>query len=278
MVKRASRSVYLSGSYQPHGYKSIRLRYMTQQKSSKKLAKFLAYILGRRPDEFGLVPDQDGFIKVKDLLKAISEEEGWKFVRRSHLDEIVITLPDPPIEIQENCIRSISRDKLPWPSPVQHFAKLLYTCVRRKAYPHVLNKGIFPMGHDYVILSSNKNLAERMGKRIDQAPVVLTVNVEKSTNSGVVFLQAGELINLAETIPPGCFSGPPLPKEKPLPQKPLPADKPETRRLPGSFLLDIEKRQTHSTQSSRKKKRHDVDWKKNRKKARKQKQKMWPST
>lgn len=244
---------------------------MAQHRSPKKLAKVLSYMLGYRPDEFGLVPDPDGFVKVKDLLKAISEEKDWKFVRRSHLDEIVITLPDSPIEIQKNRIRCIFRDKLPWPAPAKHFPKLLYTCVRRKAYPHVLNKGIFPMDHDYVILSSSKNLAERIGKRIDQTPVVLTVNVEKSLNDGVVFLQAGELINLAKTIPPGCFSGPPLPKEKPLPQKPEAVDKQDSKRLPGSFLLDIEKRQTPSTPFERKKKRKVVDWKNDRKKLRKQK-------
>jgi putative RNA 2'-phosphotransferase len=244
---------------------------MAQYKSPQKLAKLLSYILGHRPDEFGLVPDPDGFVKVKDLLKATCEEESLKFIRRSHLDEIIITLPDPPIEIQDNCIRSISRDKLPWPAPAQHLPKLLYTCVRRKAYAHVLKKGIFPMGHRYVILTPKKKLAERMGKRIDQTPVVLIVSVEKSTKNRVVFLQAGELINLAETIPPGCFSGPPLPKEKPLPQKPEPISLPDSKRRPGSFLLDIEKRQRPATPSDHKKRRKAVDWKKDRKKARKQK-------
>ena len=40
---------------------------MSQQRSPKQLAKFLNYVLGRRPDEFGLVMDKDGFVKIKDL-------------------------------------------------------------------------------------------------------------------------------------------------------------------------------------------------------------------
>ena len=40
----------------------------------KPLAKFLAYILGNRPDEFGLVPDPDGYVKIKALLKVLRHQ------------------------------------------------------------------------------------------------------------------------------------------------------------------------------------------------------------
>ena len=44
---------------------------MSLQRSPKQLAKLIDYILSRRPDEFGLVPDKDGYVKIKDLLKAV---------------------------------------------------------------------------------------------------------------------------------------------------------------------------------------------------------------
>ena len=46
-----------------------------QQRSPKQLAKFFNYVLGRRPDEFGLVTDKEGFVKIKELIKATNEEE-----------------------------------------------------------------------------------------------------------------------------------------------------------------------------------------------------------
>jgi len=49
----------------------------------------LVYMLGHRPDEFGLVPDSEGFIPYKELLQAIHEEEGWRYVRRSHINEVL---------------------------------------------------------------------------------------------------------------------------------------------------------------------------------------------
>ena len=107
-----------------------------------KFSKFLSYILGRRPDEFGLVPDKDGYVKVKDLLKAINEEDGWRHIRKASIDEVRITLPHPIVEINENLIRALQRDRIPETIPANDMSGLLFTCIRQKAYPHVAEKGI----------------------------------------------------------------------------------------------------------------------------------------
>jgi putative RNA 2'-phosphotransferase len=248
---------------------------MSRQRSPKQLAKFISYILARRPDEFGLVPDSNGFVKIKDLLKAIGEEADWKYVRRSHIDEILITLPSPLFEIQDNFIRAASREHLSLPAPTDNLPKLLYTCIRSRAYPFVRDKGIHPMGHPYVILSSSTSLAERMGRRIDQTPVKLTVQVEKTLGKGNQFLQAGELLYLAENIPPDCFSGPPLPKEKPEARKPEPAEKASDKTKAGSFFVDLKNDQDRVHKPESRKRRKALDWKKDRRKQRKLKRKLW---
>ena len=103
------------------------------QRSPKQLAKFFNYVLGRRPDEFGLVTDKEGFVKIKDLLKAINEEEGLKNVRRPQINEIMITLPDHGLEVADDLIRAINREHLPKLTFALDPPKLLYTCVREKA-------------------------------------------------------------------------------------------------------------------------------------------------
>jgi putative RNA 2'-phosphotransferase len=248
---------------------------MGQSKSPKLLAKFILYMLGRRPDEFGLVPDTDGFVKIKELLKAICEEEGLRYVRRFHIDEILITLPDPPIEISDNLVRAKSRDHLPERIPASNPPKLLYTCIRRKAHPFVVDKGIFPIGRGSVILSSEKELAEKMGRRIDHTPVLLTVQTQKSGNNGVVFFQAGDLLFIADTIPVGCFTGPPLPKEKPEPKKEETSKKEKPKTLPGTFLMDLTDEKDRNKRSKHERKRKEIAWKKERKKIKRKKENMW---
>ena len=227
-----------------------------QKQPPKQLAKFLNYVLSRRPDEFGLVTDKEGFVKIKELIKATIEEEGLKYVRRSHINEIMITLPNHGLEVAENLIRAINREHLPKQSFALDPPKLLYTCVREKAYPYVLDKGIMPTGFSKVILSSNRDLAQRMGRRSDHAAVLLTVQVNQSEVKGVVFFTAGESLFLADYIPPECFSGPPLPKDLPDTRK---ADKPqkEPAKMPaGSFFLDLNKKEHPVTPGARQEKRN----------------------
>ena len=213
---------------------------MSNQRSAKQLAKFLDYILSRRPDEFGLVADNDGFFKIKDLIKALNEEDGFRYVRRSHLNEILITVPDPTFEIADKLIRSKVRDRLPQRSVALDAPKLLYTCVRQKAYPHVSNKGIRPTGFSHIVLSSDIDMAERIGKRFDREPVVLHVNVQQSEIQGVVFIRTGDALYLTDYIPEGCFSGPALPKEKPAPKQTKKAKVLPDPTTAGTFFIEMD--------------------------------------
>jgi putative RNA 2'-phosphotransferase len=247
---------------------------MVQQTSPKQLAKLIFYMLGHKPGEFGLVPDRDGFVKTKEFLKAVCEEDGLGYIRGSHIHEILMTLSDPPIEIKDNFIRATHRDKLPGNSPAQTLPKLLYTCVRRKAYPFVLDKGIFPMGFDYVILSSMPEMAERMGKRKDRMPILLTVQTRKSLETGTVFYEAGDTLFLADSIRPGCFTGPPLPKQKEaailkeaLPEK-------SQQKIPGSFIMGLKDK--NKKISRPKKTGKETAWSKDPKKLKKQKREPPP--
>jgi putative RNA 2'-phosphotransferase len=245
---------------------------MGKAKSPQSLAKLITYILGRQPDEFGLVTDTEGFVKIKELLKAITEEAGWKYVRRFHLDEILYSLPDPPFEISGQQIRARRRDQLARPHQVRKLPKLLFTSIRKRAYRSVLDKGIFPTGYYQVVLSSSRDLAERMGKRTDQDAVMLSVHVQKSVENGVRFYQTGQALFLAESIPAGCFSGPPLPKEKAETKKPDSADETSQPKMAGSFAVNLGDA-IHNQPMARKTQKKQIDWKNNKKRTKKQKQK-----
>jgi putative RNA 2'-phosphotransferase len=197
----------------------------------------LAYVLGRRPDEFGLVPDPEGFVRIKDLLKAFSEEPGWKHVRRAGIDELLISLPDAPVERVGNRIRAVDRRHLCAPHAVRDVPKLLYTCVRRRAHAVASSKGLVAGDRGWLVLSADRDMALRLGKRIDSAPVILTVHTGSRAARSVIFFKAGETLYTARSLPPECLSGPPLPKEKKLEAKTPP--KPLAPKEPGSFHLDL---------------------------------------
>lgn len=237
----------------------------------KKQARFLKYILGVRPDEFGLVPDREGYVKIKDLLKAVHEEDGWRSFRQANINEMMISLPEPPLEIFEDRIRAKDTQQIPNRVSPENLPKLLFTCARPKALHAILEKGILPMGRSHVILSSDKNMAIRIGKRFHASPSLLTVSVENAIQQGTLFLQAGENLFLARSIPMGCFTAPPLTKEPRVAKAKEPPKSKERDTFPGSFFPDLtEQVETVERKKMTRKQRRekDIDWKKSRKQMR----------
>ena len=172
----------------------------------RQLSKLLSYILGRRPYEFGLVLDENGFVSIQMLLKAIGEEKDWKFIRETHFHELLLQEPNPPIELAGSRIRAVDRSRLPMHTISPDPPKLLYVCVRQKAHAHVLEKGISPSAYPRVVLSSDRDMALRMGRRMDPKPILLSIICNKCREQGVLFYQAGGSLVTAGHIPPKCFT------------------------------------------------------------------------
>jgi len=226
-------------------------------------------MLAKAPDEFGLIPDEDGFVKIKELLQTLHEEDGWRHVRQATLNELTMTLPDVSFEIVDNRIRSLQRISL-IPDVAATVPILLYTSIRQRAYVHVLQKGVSPSSHNQVVLSADKELAEKIGKRKTADPVTLTVNTEQAEQQGVVFYQSGDKLFLADYIPEGCFRGPALPKEKKQAKKPATEPPPTPvegiQNLAGSFFPDPLSK-NDKTRARKRNKKKDPAWKRERRKA-----------
>lgn len=207
----------------------------------KKLSKLMSYILRHRPDEFGLVLDEEGFVSLKELHRAIVEEEGWSFVRMPYLQEVVNTCDKQRFEIKEGKIRAYYGHSVPIKityEPIEP-PKILFHGTRRKTYPVILEKGLKPMGRQYVHLTTQKELALRIGRRRDPEPVLLEVQAKRAYEDGIIFYRANELIYLVDYLSTEYIVGPSLKKlniERPKERKTK-----EVRELPGSFFLDLTK-------------------------------------
>lgn len=174
----------------------------------------MVYVLGRRPDEFGLVPDKAGFVPFKHLLMAFHEEPEWRHVRQAHFREVLLGKDRSLFEWDDKRIRVLDRhwlpdrdvDRIPLP-------KILFLAVRRKGHAHALEKGLKSSPGRYLVLAGDKEMAMKIGFRQDRSPVLLEVQVTAAQKEGVIFNTFG-LLFLATELPPTCLSGPPLPKEK----------------------------------------------------------------
>lgn len=236
---------------------------MRKLRNPLKTGRFLAYVLGREPQAFGLVPDEEGFVGINELLKALGEEEGWRHVRRSHINEVMLVLPDPPVEVAEASIRAVERRHLP---PLQADGsppRLLYTCVRRRAYPRVAERGVHPAGGGRVVLAADRDMALRIGRRSDASPVLLTVQTAAAAAAGIVFRGIAGTLYVSGRLPRGCFTGPPLPAE-PAPRKKQEAPAPAEETTPGSFRIRELPETVGRPGEDRKRRKKEIAWKKGR--------------
>lgn len=241
-----------------------------------KLSKFIHYVLGRHPDEFGLVADPNGFFKIKTLLQALHEEPQWKFIRRSHFNELLLTCRPAPIEIQGNLIRAVDRKQIPQSKVTStDLPKLLYTAIRQRTHPNIATNGIYPnTGIPYVILARDKNMALRMGKRVDNFPVLTIVKVTEAIAVGVIFRRYGGHLILAEHLPPDVVISPPLARVPTDDSKNVENKIASPMKTPGSFIWQPESVDVRHTESGNAKHRKSGDWKKQRRLARKHKKKV----
>ncbi len=240
-------------------------------KNISQLAKILQYILGRRPDEFGLLPDDHGYVKVKELIKVLHEEQ-WHHVRPGHLESLPLYVPKAGIEMDGNLIRALARDRLPVLSEAPVVPKQLFAGIRRKAYATTLREGLGPQTHPAkVLLYADRDLAVRVGRRRDAEPVIVTVQTTVAQRAGIDFMRFGEAIYLATRIPANCCRLPRRPKHTAVERPAREVQPPPSPPTPGSYTVDwdrLEKKAVPSKQSPQKSK----NWRRERQRRRRMKQ------
>jgi putative RNA 2'-phosphotransferase len=232
----------------------------------------MVYIMGHRPYEFGLVPDHDGFLSYKELLWGIHEEPGWRYVRQSHIREVLIGKDRSLFDWSDKGIRTHERRwSLDLSSPADRgIPKILHIGIRRKAHAHVMEKGLAPPpGQRLHVLTPDRDMALRIARRRDSKPVLLEITTAASPSAGMLFFPFGDLY-LTEKVPARHIVGPPPPRETrraaPSASAAKEGKRPYTEA--GTFILDLEKA-AHPNRRSKGRKRKG--WKEEARKIRKSK-------
>jgi putative RNA 2'-phosphotransferase len=197
----------------------------------------LTYLLGHRPDEFGLVLSEEGFAPIKQVLQALAGEPGWGFVRRRHLEELAALLSPPQFEIHGELIRGGA----PGPArlrrpPGELPPALLYLAISPKVHERVWAEGLRPAPGRELALARQPDLAMKLGRRRAPEPVLITVQAQAAARAGITFQGYGEDLFLTAALPRQFLQmpAPPQIKEKPKPARPA-----RPQPLPGALVLDL---------------------------------------
>jgi putative RNA 2'-phosphotransferase len=204
----------------------------------------MIYILGHSPHEFGIVPDKNGFVGIKELLQAMHEDPDMPHINEGGINEVLMSDERELFERFDNKLRAVSRHwVLETELPATDIPPILFTPVRRKAHYLVLEKGLIKRDDHFYCLTPDREMAERIGKRKDQKPVIIELMALRAANEGVHISKFGGLY-LASEIPVRFIAGPPLPKAALKERETAAQVKKEVIDeikdfSPGSFFLDL---------------------------------------
>ena len=241
-----------------------------REHKEKSLVRILVYALGVAPAEFGLVPDPEGWVEVKELLKALHEDPGWRHLRQGMVADAAQRLAPEELELEAKRVRCLSR-RPPQPGPAPAPPAHLYLGLRRRAWPVAQRRGLAAGPKGPLLLAADKDTALRLGRRRDSQPLLITVQARQAQDRGVEFSAWGEDFYLCSWLPAASLMGPALP-ERPAPREkkkdtPPPAPRP-AETTPGSFMVTPEDLEKPYKQKGLRKK---IKWKDQRRKGRRRK-------
>lgn len=171
--------------------------------TDKQLSKTLSYILRHRPDEYGLTPDDAGWVEVDALLAALTARN--RRVTRDDLERVVrdndkqrFALSDDGARIRASQGHSIevALGYTPREPPA-----LLYHGTVARVLAAIRSEGLIRQTRQHVHLSATRETAVSVGARRGR-PIVLEVEAAAMHADGHPFYLSDNGVWLADHVPP----------------------------------------------------------------------------
>jgi putative RNA 2'-phosphotransferase len=168
-----------------------------------RVSKMMSLILRHKPEQFDVLLDAEGYAPVQDVVRALRES-----IPEACADDVqrVIDTIEPDkarFSISGSDIRANYGHSLTERIVQQRVVPpaLLLHGTSEAAVASIRRDGIRPMRRQYVHLTTNADLAGRVGGRHGRAHV-LEIDAVRACETGVAFYRANESFWLADFVPP----------------------------------------------------------------------------
>ncbi len=185
------------------------------KRNQKKLSKLLFAILARNPFEYGIVPDSEGWVKIKDLHWALMQGDAFRSLSVRGLVQFFELYTPGRMEQSGGRARALPEFQQPGilDFSVAAAPPVLYLPVRRRAHAHVLAHGVrVSAGREWIILWPDRERALTAARIWDSDPLLGVVDAAAAVAGGSVLYAAGRKeLFLARWLAPDWIDLPPLP-------------------------------------------------------------------
>lgn len=167
-----------------------------------RISKMMSLILRHKPEQFGIVLDPEGYASLQELVRALREsipdaaiDDVRRVVATIEPDKARFSIDD--LDVRANYGHSL-RERIVQQRVVP--PDVLLHGTSEEAVGSIRRDGIRPMRRQYVHLTTNRDLASRVGSRHGKVRV-LEIDALRACESGLTFYRANESFWLADYIP-----------------------------------------------------------------------------
>ena len=173
---------------------------MEDQRSPERLSKLLSLMLRHRPEEFGIEVDGYGYADFHAVLTALKKQD--EDIEAGDVEALIYRAEKQRFEIVEGRIRAryghsfameLGTDPV---EPPEH----LYKGSGESEVKEILRSGMKPVDRQYVHLSFEADVAQRLAGHRRGPGVVIRVEARRAAADGIQFFDCGPTI-LAREIP-----------------------------------------------------------------------------
>lgn len=171
-----------------------------------QLGKEISFALRHHPEQYHLVMDEQGWVEVEQLLKALEDKYGQ--LTEENIIELMQCSNKQRYELKNHKIRAYYGHSLQSKIKKEQQVPphILYHGTAKRFIPSIMQKGLQPMNRQYVHLSLDKETALQVGKRHDSSPIILKIQAYKAYQDGISFYLGNETVWLSDSIPPQYIS------------------------------------------------------------------------
>lgn len=168
-----------------------------------ELSKEISYALRHAPWEYELEMDENGWVYVEQLLKALKENNKWENITEEDFRYIINNSDKKRHELLDGKIRAIYGHSIPQKilKEISEPPEFLFHGTARRYIDSIMNVGLTPCERQYVHLSKDIETALQVGKRHDKKPVVLKIESKKAWQDSVKFYLGNDKVWLADIVP-----------------------------------------------------------------------------
>lgn len=169
------------------------------------ISKKMSYALRHNPDKYGLKLAEDGSVEVETFLRAMNGMHHFEpALTENDIRQIMEHADKQRFAIEDGRIRALYGHS--FQIKVNHKQAvppaILYHGTAHRFLNSIMEKGLLPMGRQYVHMSADVETAEQVGRRRDNTPVVLIIDAKKASEDGITFYVGNDKVWLADCIPP----------------------------------------------------------------------------